>query len=98
MLTALHLPIALWLVVGVSYAAGEWFRGNTRMDFVRFSGELFIYYVLLALGSGVFIMFTMLMFNAIGINAELLVRGGCCPAASPARGSSEHGWSKRSRA
>jgi hypothetical protein len=73
MLTALHLPIALWLVVGVSYAAGEWFRGNTRMDFVRFSGELFIYYVLLALGGGVFIMFTMLMFNAIGINAEPLV-------------------------
>jgi len=73
MLTALHLPIALWLVVGVSYAAGLWFRGNVRMDFVRFSGELFIYYVLLALGGGVFIMFTVLMFNAIGINAERFV-------------------------
>ena len=79
MLTALHLSIALWLVVGVSYAAGEWFRGNTRMDFVRFSGELFIYYVLLALGGGVFIMFTMLMFNAIGINAELLVQRWLLP-------------------
>jgi hypothetical protein len=43
------------------------------MDFVRFSGELFIYYVLLALGGGVFIMFTVLMFNAIGINPESLV-------------------------
>jgi len=72
-LTALHLPIALWLVVGISYASGQWFRGHARMDFVRFSGELFIYYVLLALGGGVFIMFTVLMFNAIGINAESLV-------------------------
>jgi len=72
-LTALHLPIALWLVVGISYASGQWFRGHARMDFVRFSGELFIYYVLLALGGGVFIMFTVLMFNAIGINAETLV-------------------------
>src|SRR5262245_4782797 len=65
MLTALHLPIALWLAVGVSYAAGQWFRGNTRMDFVRFSGELFIYYVLLALGGGVFIMFTVLLIGGI---------------------------------
>jgi hypothetical protein len=79
MLTALHLPIALWLAVGVTYAAGQWFRGNTRMDFVRFSGELFIYYVLLALGGGVFIMFTMLMFNAIGINAEPLVEKWLLP-------------------
>ena len=79
MLTALHLPIALWLAVGVSYAAGQWFRGGTRMDFVRFSGELFIYYVLLALGGGVFIMFTMLMFNAIGINAEPLVEKWLLP-------------------
>jgi len=79
MLTALHLPIALWLAVGVSYAAGQWFRGSTRMDFVRFSGELFIYYVLLALGGGVFIMFTILMFNAIGVNAEPLVQKWLLP-------------------
>jgi hypothetical protein len=78
-LVGLHLPIALWLVVGVSYAAGHWFRGDTRMDFVRFSGELFIYYVLLGLGGGVFIMFTMLMFNAIGINALPLVQGWLLP-------------------
>ena len=79
LLTGLHVPIALWLAVGVSYAAAQWFRGNTRMDFVRFSGELFIYYVLLALGGGVFIMFTMLMFGAIGINAERLVAGWVLP-------------------
>jgi hypothetical protein len=79
MLTALHLPIALWLAVGVSYAAGQWFRVNTRMDFVRFSGELFIYYVLLALGGGVFIMFTFMMFRAIGINPEFLVQNWLLP-------------------
>jgi hypothetical protein len=79
LLTALHLPIALWLAVGVSYAAGQWFRGNTRMDFVRFSGELFIYYVLLALGGGVFIMFTFMMFRAIGIDPELLVQNWLLP-------------------
>ena len=48
-LAVLHLPIALWLAVGVAYVGGRWW-GNVggRMDFVRFSGELFIYFVLMA--------------------------------------------------
>lgn len=79
MLAALHLPIALWLVVGIAYTAGQWFRGHMRMDFVRFTGELFIYYVLLGLGGGVFIMFTVLMFQSIGIDAEPLVENWIVP-------------------
>ena len=53
-LMALHLPIALWLVVGVAYVGGRWFAGSGRMDFVRFSGELVIYYVLIALGGALY--------------------------------------------
>jgi hypothetical protein len=78
-LTVLHLPIALWLAVGFAYAGGHWFGGSGRMDFVRFSGELSIYYVLIALGGGVLIGFTMMMFNAIGINAEWLAFGWLLP-------------------
>jgi hypothetical protein len=78
-LTALHLPIALWLVVGVAYAGGRWFAGSARMDFVRFSGELFIYYVLIALGGGVLTGFTLLMFNAIGMNVEWLAQRWIIP-------------------
>jgi hypothetical protein len=73
LLTAVHLPIALWLVVGIAYVGGRWFSGSGRMDFVRFSGELFIYYVLIALGGGVLTAFTMMMFSAIGVRAESLV-------------------------
>jgi hypothetical protein len=78
-LTALHLPIALWLVVGFAYAGGRWFAQSGRMDFVRFSGELSIYYVLIALGGGVLIGFTMMMFSSIGMNAEWLVAGWIVP-------------------
>ena len=70
MLSALHLPIALALVVGVAYVGGRWFAGGGRMDFVRFLGELFIYYVLIALGGGVLTAFTMMMFSAIGMKAD----------------------------
>ena len=69
-LTALHLPIALWLVVGIAYAGERWNQVAGRMDFIRFSGELFIYYVLIALGGGVFTAFMAMIFQAIGINVE----------------------------
>jgi hypothetical protein len=69
-LTALHLPIALWLLVGVAYAGGRWRQVEGRMDFIRFSGELLIYYVLIALGGGVFMAFMAMLFKAIGIDAE----------------------------
>jgi len=67
-LTALHLPIALWLVLGIAYAGGRWSQIGGRMDFIRFSGELFIYYVLIALGGGVLTAFMAMIFKAIGIN------------------------------
>ena len=72
-LAALHLPIALWLAVGVAYAAGRWRTSAGRMDFVRFSGELFIYYVLLALGGGVLTGFTAGIFTSIGVDVEPLI-------------------------
>jgi hypothetical protein len=78
-LTALHLPIALWLLVGIAYAGGRWGESTGRMDFVRFSGELFIYYSLIALGGGVLVAFTMGMFQAIGINAEPVVQDWLLP-------------------
>ena len=67
-LAALHLPIALWLVVG--YAGDRWREVAGRMDFIRFSGELFIYYVLIALGGGVLVGFMAMIFQAIGVDVE----------------------------
>jgi hypothetical protein len=78
-LTALHLPIAAWLLVGVAYVGGHWFASGARMNFVRFSGELFIYYVLIALGGGVLTAFTVMMFGAIGLDAEWLAEDWLVP-------------------
>jgi hypothetical protein len=78
-LTALHLPIALWLVIGFAYLGRRWFGNGGRMDFVRFSGELAIYYVLIALGGGVLTAFTVMMFKAIGLDAGWFVGGWLVP-------------------
>jgi hypothetical protein len=72
-LAVLHMPIALWLVVGIAYAGDRWGQADGRMDFIRFSGELFIYFVLMALGGGVISGLTVLTFAAIGITAEIFV-------------------------
>jgi hypothetical protein len=49
------------------------------MDFVRFSGELFIYYVLIALGGGVLTGFTAMLFRAIGIDPESFLQRWMVP-------------------
>ena len=55
MLAALHAPVVLWLLVGLAYVGGRGGPTRRRMDFVRFTGELAIYFTLLALGGGVLI-------------------------------------------
>jgi len=78
-LTAIHLPLALWLAVGVAYVGGRWPGNDRRMDFIRFTGELFIYFVLIALGGGVLIALTFGLFQAIGIDPEILVSEWIAP-------------------
>jgi hypothetical protein len=78
-LTALHLPIALWLTVGWAYIGGQWRDHGRRMDFVRFSGEWFIYYALIAFGGVVLMGLTMFVFSAIGLDAEWLLESWVLP-------------------
>ena len=68
--TSIHLPIALWLVVGLAYVSDDWRSSRRRMDFIRFTGEWFIYFVLMALGGGVLSAFLFNTFKAIGILPE----------------------------
>ncbi|GAA1778174.1 permease prefix domain 1-containing protein [Luedemannella helvata] len=72
-LTGIHLPIALWLVVGVAYVADNLRSSRRRMDFIRFTGEWAIYFVLMALGGGVLIGLMFGTFEAMGLNPEVFV-------------------------
>jgi hypothetical protein len=79
LLVGLHLPIFLWLLVGFAYLGGDWRSGHRRMDFVRFTGEWFIYFVLIALGGGVLIAVLVATFAAIGIEAGQFVESWLVP-------------------
>jgi hypothetical protein len=78
-LSALHLPIALWLAVGLAYTGCRWFGDGGRMNFVRFSGELAIYYALIALGGVVLTGVTVMLFHSIGMNPKWFVEDWLIP-------------------
>lgn len=78
-LAALHLPIALWLAVGFAYSSARWRSHEQRMNYVRFSGEWLIYYILIGLGGGVLMGFTMFIFGAIGFDAEDILNSWMLP-------------------
>jgi len=83
-LTSIHLPIALWLVVGLAYVADDWRTSRRRMDFIRFTGEWFVYFVLIALGGGVLMAFIFGTFQAIGIVPEEFISQWLIPCGAVA--------------
>jgi hypothetical protein len=83
-ITSIHLPIALWLVAGLAYVADDWRSSRRRMDFIRFTGEWFVYFVLIALGGGVLTAFTAGTFQAIGIDPEKFITQWLLPCGAAA--------------
>src|SRR5919106_817483 len=65
-LVAAHLPVVLWFVVAYPYMGGTIRSHQRRMDFVRFTGEWVIYYVLIALGGNVLLLLTALILQPVG--------------------------------
>ena len=69
-LAILCLPIALWFVVAYPYMGGTVRSHERRMDVVRFTGEWFIYYVLIALGGGVLMGLTAAILEPAGVDVD----------------------------
>jgi hypothetical protein len=66
-LVMVHLPVVLWFAVAFPYMGGTVRSHDRRMDFVRFTGEWFIYYVLMALGGGVLLGLTAAILDPTGV-------------------------------
>nr|WP_210412445.1 permease prefix domain 1-containing protein [Pseudarthrobacter sp. NIBRBAC000502772] len=83
LLAILHAPVALWLLAGVAYAGGRWRSDSRRMDFARFTGELAIYYTLLALGGAVLVGLTFAALQVVGVDLEPILAEWILPFAMP---------------
>ena len=84
LLVATHLPVVLWFVVAHPYMSGVLRSHERRMDFVRFTGEWFIYYVLIALGGGVLLALTAFILDPTGVDSERVIDWVLPPAAAGA--------------
>lgn len=83
LLAAAHAALALWLVSGVAYVGGRWRASSDRMDFVRFSGEWLVYYVLIALVGGALSALTIGVFSTIGVDVAWFFGEWVFPCAIP---------------
>ena len=74
LLVAAHLPVVLWFAVAYPYMGGTVRSHERRMDFVRFTGEWAIYFVLIALGGGVLLALTGAILDPIGVDIDRIAQ------------------------
>jgi len=67
LLTCLHIPILLWLVVGYIFAGND---SAKRMEFLRYHGDLVLMTEVIGLAGGLFTGLTLNLFKLIDIDIE----------------------------
>ncbi|QOR67186.1 DUF4153 domain-containing protein [Cytobacillus suaedae] len=69
-LAYLHLPIFLWVVVGLAYTGNDYAKGNTRLAYLKFNLEFGILYGSMAVSGMLLAVLTMQLFSFVGLNIE----------------------------
>jgi hypothetical protein len=67
MMSALHMPMVLLSALGLVFSGGEWKSVKSRIEYIRYGGELLIFTALVLLGGGVLTALTLGLFGLIGI-------------------------------
>jgi len=67
MLAYLHLPLLLWVLVGVAFTGNEYGRGNTRLAYLKFNGEFGILYASMAISGMLLFGLTKQLFQVAGM-------------------------------
>ncbi|MDO6391715.1 hypothetical protein Q4E40_16385 [Pontibacter sp. BT731] len=70
MLACIHLPLLLWVLLGVSYAGNELHLADKRLGFLRFNGDLAVMSALLVIAGGMMTGITIGLFALIGFRIE----------------------------
>ncbi|MGI2328412.1 DUF4153 domain-containing protein [Planococcus sp. YIM B11945] len=69
-LAYLHLPIFLWVLVGLAFTGNEYSKGSARMAYIKFNLEYGILYASMAVSGMVLAALTMQLFSFIGLDIE----------------------------
>ncbi|WP_439882029.1 hypothetical protein ACSX1A_02480 [Pontibacter sp. MBLB2868] len=69
-LACIHLPLLLWVILGVTYAGDELSNYKKRLSFLRFNGDLAVMSAMLIIAGGIMTGITIGLFALIGIKIE----------------------------
>ncbi|RAI89415.1 hypothetical protein [Algoriphagus yeomjeoni] len=69
-LACLHLPVLLWILIGVAFSGKEIRNVNKRLEFLRFNGDVIVLSVLLGIAGAILTGITFGLFSLIEINIE----------------------------
>ncbi|MCY9659240.1 DUF4153 domain-containing protein [Paenibacillus chondroitinus] len=67
-LAYIHLPIFLWVLVGLAFTGNDYRKGNARLAYLKFNGEFGILYAIMAISGGLLTALTMQLFRFVGMD------------------------------
>ncbi len=69
-LVYLHLPFMLWCLLGLVYINFDIKNINLKIDYIKFNGDLAIWFVLILVSGMILTFITLGLFNAAGVSIE----------------------------
>ncbi|PFU95466.1 DUF4153 domain-containing protein [Bacillus anthracis] len=67
-LAYLHLPIFLWILVGLAFTGNEYSKGSTRLAYIKFNLEYCLLYASMAVSGMILAIFTMRLFSFVDLD------------------------------
>ncbi|KRQ86165.1 hypothetical protein ABG79_02006 [Caloramator mitchellensis] len=67
-LSQLHLPLFLWILLGLSFAGNEYKSISKRLAYLKFNGEFCILYASMAISGMILAALTIQLFNILGMD------------------------------
>lgn len=67
-LAYLHLPIFLWVLVGLAFTGNEYSKGSTRLAYIKFNLEYCLLYGSMAVSGMILAIFTMRLFSFVDLD------------------------------
>ena len=67
-LVYLHLPILLWVLVGLAFTGNEYSKGSARLAYIKFNLEYCLLYASMAVSGMILAVFTMRLFSFVDLD------------------------------
>ena len=67
-LAYLHLPILLWVLLGLAFTGNEYSKGSTRLAYIKFNLEYGLLYASMAVSGMILAVFTMRLFSFVDLD------------------------------